>query len=108
MFSQLVLILIIKNNDTVTKIQQLNLKPFGVQGNRVNNMYIIMDNTNNTGRDVLTDGNELSNDIADAIKFETKEEAQQYIIDNELNVLKPSQMEWATIVQVNEEYLLNN
>ena len=59
-----------------------------------------MDKTNNTGKDILAEGNELTQNYCDGLQFETKQEAQKYIDEQELNVLKNYQMQWATIIEI--------
>lgn len=63
-------------------------------------MFIIIDKTNNTGKDILAEGNELTQNYCDGLQFETKQEAQKYIDEQELNVLKNYQMQWATIIEI--------
>jgi len=65
--------------------------------------YYITDKTSNTGKDLINESLQNVENYEDAIVFETREEAQKFITENELDVLKDYQLQWAGIMEVETE-----
>ena len=62
-------------------------------------IFVIIDKTNNTNKDYLGEGNQLVENLEDALQFDSREEAQKYFDENGLDNVSEFQAKWAAIVE---------
>lgn len=66
-------------------------------------LFVIVDITNNTGKYILAENGSLVEFYNEGIIFETREKAQIYFDQQELDKIDEYQSKWAEILEITEE-----